>query len=256
MSYNTRNDLQKHESDVLKRTKEESPEIGWYYEFYKGLQQIISIIPKERNNEELPENPAIFLLLMTTSLKIMQTSNSILNLISKGYYHQGMILLRSIQEEFHHLLFFTFYPKNYIKQWREQKIRYKHINKFMNKSDYIPKRWKSKDKTNTSMYEVLSSYVHPSIDRWSSILSFQKEQQEVIIKLLPRYEKNSFNTVFSGVMLYLANTITLLMEKYKIDIKEASFWEDMASKLDQFDLEYFQPLIELMKSEYDTRLIG
>ena len=258
MKYDTPTELKKQESDIFTKTNNESPEIGWFFEFYKILLQILSIIPKKRDEGELPENTAIYFLVVKTSLQIIHTSNSILNLISKGYYHQGMILLRSIQEEYHHLLFFIFHPQNQIKQWCEGKIKYKNINKYVNSSKYkcIPNRWKPKYNINITMYNLLSKYVHPTIEGWSSILKIEKDQRDIKLKLLPSYEKNSFNTVFTGVITFLGNTITLLMEKYNNEIFEAGIRDDVASKLKQFDSEYFLPLMELMKSDYDTRIIG
>ena len=61
MKYNTQVDLRKQESDIFKKTINESPEIGWFYEFYKSLQKIKFIIPKKRKKGELKENPAVFL---------------------------------------------------------------------------------------------------------------------------------------------------------------------------------------------------
>ncbi len=256
MKYNTKEELEKRESDIFKKTDDISPEIGWFYEFYEILQQIFFIIPEKRGENELIENPPIYLLQMVTILRIIHTSNSIIKLISIGYYHEGMILLRSIQEEYHHLLFFTFHPRNYIKQWKEGRIKNKQINQYMITSRYIPERWKAKKNLNDPMYSVLSSYVHPNIGAWGSIVEVKKDPLEINLKALPRYEQNSFNTVFTGVLVFLVNTISLLMEVYQIEITDAGILETITKKISQFEFEYLNPTLELMKSEYDTNIIG
>jgi hypothetical protein len=42
--HNTYEDLIKQESSILRKTKKESPEIGWYKEIYEDIQKIIIII--------------------------------------------------------------------------------------------------------------------------------------------------------------------------------------------------------------------
>jgi len=249
-------DLRERESDILQQTNDKSPEIFWFHEFYKNLQKILFIVPEKREEDELDENPSRFFLLITTTFKIVHSSHSIMNLITRGYYHQGMILLRSIQEEYHHLLFFAYHPNNDIKQWREQRIKSKQINKFMKKSGYIPKKWKAKRGSTDSMLKMLSSYVHPSIDTWGSILDIKKDPLDINLKILPRYENNSFNTVFTGLMLYLDLTTKLLLELYETELKKARTWVEITESLYQFNLEYMDPILKLMSLDYGTKMIG
>jgi len=259
MKYNTPDDLKEQESKTMTETLKESPEIFWFNEFYIILQKILFLIPKKREKEELDVNPAIFFLLMWTTLKIVHTSNSIMNLIYRGYYHQGMILLRSIQEEFHHLLFFRFHPQNDIKQWAEGRYNFKTINKVVKKKKniYVPKRWKEGLHESDIMYEMLSRYVHPSIESWTSILKIQKNSSDIHIKYLPIFEKNSFDTVYSGVIVYLGNTINLLIEKYETEIKEAGIREEIIEKLSFCEQEYMIPILKLMSLDDDgTPIIG
>ena len=258
MKYNTPDDLQEQESKILEKTLSESPEIMWFNEFFIILEKILFLIPKKREKEVLDVNPAMFFLLVWTTLKILHTSNSIMNLIYRGYYHQGMILLRSIQEEFHHLLFFRFHPQNDIKQWAEGRYNYKTINKFMNKKKniYVPKKWKEGIRKSDKMYGMLSRYVHPSIESMPSILKTQKNSSELTIKHLPIFEKNSFNTVYTGVIAYLSNTIHLLLEKYETEIKEAGIREEILEKLSFCEQEYMIPILKLMSFDDGTPLIG
>ena len=93
MEHNTHEDLIKQESEIRKKTIEETPEIGWFKELYEDFQKIISVILIQRRENELSENPPLYYLNITSTLKIIYASNSILNVISRGYYGIGMNLL-------------------------------------------------------------------------------------------------------------------------------------------------------------------
>ena len=210
----------------------------------------------KRRNDELPENPAIFYLILTSTLKIVYLSNSILHLISRGYYGQGMNLLRSVQEEHHSLLFFNYHPRNQIKQWNEGKIKYKQINRYMTSSKYIPKKWKGIVKHRMRIHEVLSSFVHTSRYGWSGVVKVEKSTGNNLLKMLPIYERTSFNTVFIALMLNLGNTILLLLEIYENELKDSRIYEEIYNKLEQCEFEYMWPTLENMKLDNGKEILG
>jgi hypothetical protein len=236
MTYNTLGYLKKEESKIFFETNKAHPELIWFREFYKIIQLIISTIPEKDDNESV-EYQFRYILIITSAIKIMHTSNSIFNLICNGYYHQGMILLRSIQEEYHHLLFYIFHPMHQVKQRVNGDIKPNKINAYVNSSKYkhIPKEWKPQSDKNIEMYGILSSYVHPNIESLGSIMNMKDELQELQLKILPRYEKNSFNTVFSGFMLYLGNAISVLRVTYENVLEEAGILDDIYSTQIRFE---------------------
>jgi len=256
MEYNTYEDLLKQESEIYKNTIEESPEIGWYILFYEALQKIITIIPNKRGEDELPKNPAIYYLNITSTLKIIYTSNSILHLISKSYYAQGMILLRTIQEEYQHMLFFNYHPPNQIKQWNEGKIKSDRIKTYMSTSKHIPKKWKGIAKDHFNLHGALSLFVHPSRIGWSGVVKVDKVTGNNILKLLPMYEKNSFNTNFVALTSFIGNTLLLLLEIYKNELKDTGIYNEIMHKIKLFESEYLMPTLHNMKLDINTRIIG
>jgi len=256
MEYNKYVDLKNIEDEIFEKTITENPEIGWFKEFYEDFQKIINIIPFERRKKELPENPAVYYLNITSTLKIIYTSVSILHLISKGYYGQSMNLLRAIQEEYHHMLFFNYHPPNEIKQWNEGKIKSSKIQSKMSTSKHIPKKWKGLAKDRNRLYEALSLFEHPSRVGWSSVVKVDEETGENILKLLPLYESNSFNTVFIGLMSYIENTLLLLLEIYEEETKAARLHDIIKQRLIHFETEYLIPTLNNMKLDIGTKIIG
>ena len=97
---------------------------------------------------------------------------------------------------------------------------------------------------------------HPSIESMNSILKTQNNSSDLHIKHLPIFEKNSFNTVYTGVIAYLSNTIHLLLEKYETEIKEAGIREEILEKLSFCEQEYMIPILKLMSFDDGTPLIG
>ena len=256
MEYNTYEDLINQETQIIKKTIDESPEIGWFKQFYEDIQKIIFQIPYKRRNNELLENPAIYYLILTSTLKIIYISNSILRLISRGYYGQGMNLLRAIQDEYHHLLFFNYHPPNQIKQWNEGKIKSKHIQRYMSTSKHIPKKWKGIVKHGIKLYEILSSFVHPSRYGWRGVVLVDKVTGDNILKILPIYENNSFNTIFIGLMSYLSNTTLLLLDIYERELKDSGIYNNIMQKLKQCESEYMLPTLKNMTLDTHLNIIG
>jgi len=256
MEFNTYSDLLKQESKVYEETIKESPEIGWFKEFYQDIQRIMYLIPNKRRNDELPENPPIFYLILTSTLQIVYLSNSILHLISRGYYGQGMNLLRSVQEEYHSLLFFNYHPRNQIKQWNEGKIKYKQINSFMTSSHYIPKKWRGIVKHRIKIHKVLSSFVHTSRYGWSGVVKVEETTGDNLLKMLPIYEQTSFNTVFIALTLYLGNIILFLLEIYENELKDSGLYEEIFNILKQCESEYMWPTLQNMRLDIGKEILG
>jgi len=256
MEYNKYVDLEKVEDEIFKKTMTDAPEIGWFKEFYEDFQKIINIIPFERRKNESPENPAIYYLNITSTLKIIYTSISILHLSSKGYYGQSMNLLRAIQEEYQHMLFFNYHPPNEIKQWNEGKIKSSKIISKISSSKHIPKKWKGKAKYRNQLYDALSHFEHPSREGWSSVVKVDKETGSNILKFLPMYESNSFNTVFTGVMSFIENTLFLLLEIYEDETKAARLHDAIKQRLNHFEVEYLIPTLNNMKIDSGIKIIG
>lgn len=255
MEYNTYEDLLKQESEINKNTIEESPEIGWFNHFYEDLQKIITIIPHKRREGELSTNPAIFYLLITSTLKIIYASNSILHLISRGYYAQGMVLLRTIQEENQHMLFFNYHPPNQIKQWGEGKIKSERIKRYMTTSKHIPKKWKGIAKDHVNLHSTLSLFVHTSRMGWSGVVKVDKVTGNNFLKFLPMYEKNSFRNVFVALMAFIGNTLLILLEIYENELKDTGIYNEIMNKITLFESEYLMPTLHNMKLDINTRII-
>ena len=256
MEYNKYEDLIKKESAIIRKTIRESPEIGWYKVLYEEIQKILSIIPYKRRENELPANPALYYLNVTSTLKIIYTSNSIVHLILRGYYGLGMNLLRLIQEEYQHMLFFNYHPPNELKQWNEGKIKSSIIQKYMSTSKYIPKKWKGIAQDHYKLHEMLSKFVHPSRIGWSGVVAVDEDTGKNIIKLLPMYEKNSFNNIFVAIISFIQNTVLLLLDIYENESKAKSIHAPMYEKLTQIESEYLLPTLTNMKFDTDVRIIG
>jgi len=256
MEYNKYDDLVTQESLVNKKTIEEFPEIGWFKQFYEDLQKIIILIPDVRREDELRENPAIFYLNKITTLQLVYNSTSILHLISRGYYGQSMILLRSMQELFQHMLFFNFHLPNDIKQWNEGRIKSTRIQSYMSTSKHIPKKWKGISNDHFKLYEMLSKFVHPSRIGWSGVVKIDDVSDDHFIKLLPKYESNSFRNVFFALMSFIANVLLLLLEIYEKEVKGSGIFDIITEKIRQFEQEYMWPTYHIMQLDTKLNVIG
>lgn len=255
MEYNTYEDLLKQEFEINKNTIEENPEIGWFNHFYEDFQKIITIIPYKRREEELPTNPAIFYLLITSTLKIIYTSNSILHLISRGYYAQGMNLLRAILEEYQHMLFFNYHPPNQIKQWDEGRIKSSLVKRYMSTSKHIPKKWKGRAKDHVNLQGTLSLFVHPSRIGWSGVVKVDEVTGNNLLKFLPMYEQNSFRNVFVVLMTLFTGTLLMLLEIYENELKDTGIYNEIRDKITLFESEYLMPTLHNMKFDINTRIL-
>ncbi len=125
-SFNT---LKKEENAIFADTIKEFPEMGWYRELYTDFQEIINLEGLLSDDDK--EIPSVKSLILATTCKLLHTSRAIILLSSHGYYRESLMLLRSVQEDYQHVLFFYFYPEK-INDWINDK-KPKSVRKLINK---------------------------------------------------------------------------------------------------------------------------
>lgn len=243
MNY-TFNDLLVAEKKVLNETKKIFPEIGYYKTLFNEFQKIFSIDTVwEYPNDDQKKPPEKYLI-RTHALKAVFTSNSILNLSLRGYYGQSYGLLRSLIEDFEHILFFHYQLPNEIKQWNEGKINRQSVHNMISKNIDIPNNYRKVVKTQVKLFERLNKFVHPSRESWTGVFYIDNEIDELKEKLLPVFVHSTFEIILLILILYNVNILDFIINIYEVDFRYLDILTNLNKILDETILYYILPTMK------------
>ncbi|MCW4048642.1 MAG: hypothetical protein NWE89_02790 [Candidatus Bathyarchaeota archaeon] len=244
----TFNDLLVAEKNVLNETKKNFPEIGYYKTLYNEFQKIFSIDTLKEYTNKSKKKPPEKYLIRTHTLKAVYSSNSILNLSLRGYYGQSYSLLRSLLEDYEHILFFYYQSPNQIKQWNEGKINRQSVRNLISKNVDIPINYRKVVKTQVKLFERLNKFVHSSRESWTAVFFIDSETEELKEKLLPVFVDGTFDIILLLLILYNVNILDFITNIYEVDLRGPEILKNLNKILDETTMYYIHPTMKKLRA--------